>query len=144
MVMRPLLGTTLLVLALLGGCADDEPSAPLGGPAPPSMSVVHATAAGGEVADEVTVLKDDAAVAEYAGRFRGALPDKIARAAAGLEVPAGHELVAAVVAVGCDVPTGVDLVGEGADATFVPQKVVSPHPECFAPVTTVALGVVPA
>ncbi|MCW2772350.1 MAG: hypothetical protein JWN91_676, partial [Nocardioides sp.] len=53
--MRQLLGTTLLALTLLGGCGDDEQAAPLGGPAQPTISVVHATAAGGQVADEVTV-----------------------------------------------------------------------------------------
>ncbi len=146
MVMRRILGTTLLVPALLlvaGGCGSDEGVTAVGDPAAPEVTVVSGTAAGGEVADRVTALDDEAAIAAYADRFRGPLAGNVERAAQAVDVPAGTRLVAAVVAVGCDVPPGVDVAGRGEDATFVPEQVRSPRRECFAPVTTVALAAVP-
>jgi len=153
MVMRRTLGATLLVPILLAGCGDAGDDNGDNGdtgdtgatahPPAPTVTVVSGTAAGGQVADEVTVLDDDAAIAEYAGRFRGPLAGEVTRAAGRADVAADSVLVAAVVAVGCDVPPGVDVAGTGADARFVVAKVASPHPECFAPVTTVALAVVP-
>ncbi|HEY0950239.1 hypothetical protein [Nocardioides sp.] len=153
--MRRTLGATLLVPILLAGCGDtsDGTGAPgdpggngstaQGDPPAPTVTVVSATAAGGRVDDEVTVLDDDAAIAEYAGRFRGPLAGKVTRAAERADVAADSVLVAAVVAVGCDVPPDVRVAGTGRDARFVVAKVASPHQECFAPVTTVALAVVP-
>ena len=146
MVMRRILGTTLLVLALLFGaaaCGDDEGVSAIGDPPAPEVTLVSGTAAGGEVADRVTVLDDAAAIAEYAGRFRGPFTGKVERAAARIDVRDGARLVAAVVAVGCDVPPHVDVAGRGDDLTFVPARVPSARQECFAPVTTVALAAVP-
>jgi hypothetical protein len=152
MVMRRTLGATLLVPILLAGCGDtsDDTGGPgdagataHGDPPAPAVTVVSATAAGGQVDDEVTALADDAAIAEYAGRFRGPLAAKVTRAAERAEVAADSVLVAAVVAVGCDVPPDVQVAGAGLEARFVVAKVPSPHAECFAPVTTVALAVVP-
>ncbi|ABL83211.1 MULTISPECIES: hypothetical protein [unclassified Nocardioides] len=144
--MRRILGTTLLVLALpLGAaaCGDDEGVSAIGDPPAPEVTLVSGTAAGGQVADGVTVLDGRAAIRAYAGGFRGPLAGKVASAATGFEVPPDAQLVAAVVAVGCDVPPDVDVVGEGAATTFVPARVPSPRQECFAPVTTVALAAVP-
>ena len=108
------------------------------------VTVVSATAGGGEVADRVTVLADDEAVTAYAEQFRGGMVGKLTSAAERIEVPDGHVLVAAVVAVGCDIPHDVEVTGTGADAEFVLEKDMSPIPECFAAVTSVALAAVPA
>lgn len=150
MVMRRILGTTLLAPVLLlpalllaaGGCGADEDGTAIDDQPTPEVTLVSGTAAGGAVAHRVTVLDDELAIRAYAGRFRGPLAGKVESAAAGLDVPADALLVAAVVAVGCDVPPDVEVVGEGADAIFVPAQVPSPRQECFAPVTTVALATV--
>ena len=55
------------------------------------------------------------------------------------EPAAGNELVAAVVSIGCDVPTAVTYDAGKVRATKVPN----PTPECFAPVTSVAILEVP-
>lgn len=142
--MRRTLGTTLLGLVLLtGGCGSDEHVSATGDPPPVRATVVHATAAGGHVTDRATVLGDAAAIGTYVARLRGALPGRIRRAARRLDIPDGQVLVAAVVAVGCDVPPSVSVSGSGADAVFTAQRVASPMAECLAPVTTVALAVVP-
>ena len=149
MVMRRTLGATLLVPILLAGCGDasegpgDPGATATGGPPSSRVTVVSGTAAGGEVTEAVTVLDDDAAIAAYAGQFSGPLAGDVRRAAESADVAAASVLVAAVVAVGCDVPPHVDVSGAGTDARFVVAKVASPHQECFAPVTTVALAVVP-
>ncbi|HYF72657.1 MAG TPA: hypothetical protein VD864_07535 [Nocardioides sp.] len=142
--MRRTLGTTLLLAALLTGCGEDA-TAPAADGDPPTRvaTVVSGTAAGGDVAPRPTVLDDEAAIAEYAGQFRGPLVRDVIRAARAVAVPDGAHLVAAVVAVGCDVPPRVEVTGAGSDVSFLPAKVASPHPECFAPVTTVALAAVP-
>ena len=147
MVMRRILGTTLLVPLLLAGCGegrDDGTGVTASADPPaPAVSVVSGTAAGGQVEDGVTVLGDDAAIAAYAGLFGGPLGGRVTRAAEQVAVPVGDQLVAAVVAVGCDVPPDVEVTGAGQDVRFVPAKVPSPHQECFAAVTTVALAAVP-
>ena len=151
MVMRRILGTTLLAPALLlpalllavVGCGADEGGTAIVDPPAPEVTLVSGTAAGGAVTDRVTVLDGQAAIRAYAGGFRGPLAGKVESAATGLEVPPDALLVAAIVAVGCDVPPAVGVVGEGADASFVPAQVPSPRQECFAPVTTVALAAVP-
>jgi hypothetical protein len=157
MVMRRTLGTTLLLLALLTGAAGcgDETDAGSPAPAGPGSSegpdtpvtnatIVYGTAVKGDLPDQVIVLADRSAVRQYAARFTGSMSEKIQQAAAGIEVSDAQRLVAGVVAIGCDVPPSVDVVGQGDDVRFEPAKVPSPHPECLAPVTTVALAAVPA
>ena len=158
--MRRNLGTVLILtatlcgLAGLAGCGGDGGAEAVPAPSPGSASagsdyyleptLVSQTAAGGRVTRQVTVLDDEQAVKEYAGRFRSdAMGAKVTRAAAQIEVPEGQHLVAAIVAVGCDVPPGVKVTGSGADAVLTPEPVPTPMSECLAPVTTVALAVVP-
>ena len=108
------------------------------------VAVVSGSAAGGPGVDpRPTVLADDAAVAAYAGRFRGSLPADLEAAARRAE-PAGDQvLVAAVVDVGCEPPTEIHARMVAGTLTVTATPVVSKK-ECFAPVTSVALLLVPA
>src|SRR6478609_629839 len=110
MVMRRTLGIIALLLAS-AACGSDQESAndapdPGVGPAVTQVALLTGTSAGGEVTTEPTVLADDAAAQEYADQFRNdELGGEIVTTAAKTEVPEGQQLGAAVVAVGCEVPT---------------------------------------
>lgn len=159
MSMRRILGTALLLTTLgITGCGSDAPGSarhPGGAPASgrpcddgagdcyTAPTLVSGTAAGGEVAARATPLRDAAAVTAYATRFSEPFASKVTRAASRIDVSEGHVVVAAVVMVGCDVPPGVDVRRAGDGIAITPQEVPAPHPECFAPVTTVALAHVP-
>ena len=145
--MRRTLGIIALLLAL-AACGSDQESAndapdPGVGPAMTQVALLTGTSAGGEVTTEPTVLADDAAVQEYADQFRNdELGGEIVTTAAKTEVPDGQQLAAAVVAVGCEVPTRV--VATGTDEDVALNAVLpSPTKECFAPITTVALVLLP-
>lgn len=141
MVMRRTLGTIALLLAL-AGCGASEPDPDARDPDPSDVTQVallSATSAGGEVTSVPTVLADAAAVREYAAQFRGEeLEREIIDTASETDVPEGQQLAAAVVAVGCEVPT--EVTGTSGDLHAV---LPSSTKECFAPVTTVALVLVP-
>ncbi len=94
---------------------------------------------------ELTYLIDDAAISQFVGQFETpSLVDDVRRAVEGHELPAGTQLAAAVVTIGCDVPPGVE-VSEGESGLEIrAMKVPDPLPNCFAPVTTVAVVQVPA
>ncbi len=163
-----LLLLTLLVVGCGGGDAgraDDpaadptrtSPSGPASGsPASPSsgagtddgpaegwrlVEIVHATAAGGEVVTTPVPVSDSQALADFTSQFeRPDLRREMQRVIRGAATPAGYQLVAAVIAIGCDVPPGVTYV----DGQVYPQKVAKPLGECFAAVTSVAILEVPA
>jgi hypothetical protein len=147
---RLLLGTVATALVLLvGGCADASSDAADDGGGqtsgdPQTVAIVSETAAGGQVDPRAVPVDDEAARAKFTAQFeRGSLDAKIADAVAGATVPQGYTVMAAVVAIGCDVPPGV-TVTQGPDGWEVqPEAVPSPLQECFAPVTSVAVVAVP-
>jgi hypothetical protein len=165
--MRRALGVLLLTTLLLAGCSDDgdsgdgdgqqagdpatsNPSSgdPTESPSTTSPSndwrlvgIVHATAVGGKVSAKPKPVGDDSAIAAFGARFEDSqLQGEIQRVVESNEPAAGAELVAAVVSIGCDVPTAVTYDGGKVRA----MKVPNPTPECFAPVTSVAILEVPA
>ncbi len=154
--MRRTLGTALLVVvlapALLVGCGDGSGTtdASDGGSgadsAPPvtQVDLLTGPSAGGAVADTATELPDEEAVREYAFQFRNELLQReILHAAERVEVPEGQQLAAAVVAVGCEVPTEVVGTSE-ADGVRVAATMPPPEKRCLVPITSVALMLVPA
>lgn len=153
MTMRPALDRSLVLAALvaasLTGCASGTGTASdhtgAGEPRFTQVALVSQTAAGGRVAEEPARLSTPAAVDRFTAGFRGhALADKVAVAVRRADVPAGRVLLGAVVAVGCDIPPGVRVEDSGTGVRIVALPVRSPHRECLAPVTTVALVSVPA
>jgi hypothetical protein len=166
--MHRLLGSllaALLLAAALGACADDGPAEKGRDPGPSGVSgsptssdagtgtgdpefelvdTITVTSAGGQLSDTAVPLSDDAAVQSFVGQFTGEdlgaqVEDEVAKA----DVPSGHELYGAVVAIGCDAPDDVTVARSGSDVVITAVKVPSPKSECFAPMTTVALVLVP-
>lgn len=136
-----------LVAGMLAACGPDDG----GGAASAAVRLVSQTAGGGRTAARATRLPDQAAVDRYLAALDGALAAKVRAAIADGGGP-DPRLFAQVVAVGCDVPPGAtadvgdgDGAGDGAGEVVVlrPEPVPSPRPECFAPVTTVALARLP-
>jgi hypothetical protein len=151
------LGSTLLALTLLlSGCGDSSSSDATESPTPrPSVSdtpvtepltvaILSETAAGGEVDLVAAPVEDDADLRAFTAQFeRGEVAGKIAAAIGAATVPEGYTVMGAVVAIGCDVPTGV-VATEAPDGWLLePEMPSQTHQECFAPVTSVALVAVP-
>lgn len=150
-----------LTLVLLAGCGDEtdtatDPSAaptsasaetsPPTTPAPESdewrlVDIVAGTAAGGSTSTEVTVVGDPDDLATFTDQFASeALAAEVAAAVEAADPQPGYVVAAAVVALGCDVPTEVTYL----DGVIRAVKVPDPLPECFAPVTSVAIIEAPA
>jgi len=165
--MKRSLGTlsALLVLLLVAACGDDSredaratdsaSSSPTesGTPGDASAATVDfvqvallsETNAGGEVSQQPTLLDSPAAVTNFAATLDGrTMAGKIKSAVVKTDVPDGQAIVGSVVAIGCDVPSGVTLVWNGAGLDVTPLKAKQSHQECLAPVTTVALLMVDA
>jgi hypothetical protein len=160
MVMRRLLGSvlpTLLLVAALGACGDEESVTATDDPTPVAsgsptesstgdevdfdlVDTITVTAAGGAVMPIAISMSDEASVAGFNAQFESDdMVQQVQDAVAGAEVPEGQALYAAVVAIGCDSPTDVSVTDTGSGLVITAQKVPSPMPECFAPMTTVAL-----
>jgi hypothetical protein len=146
--MRRTLGVLALVAVTLAGCGDDDSADgdvqtdPT--PVITQVDLLTATAAGGSVTTTATELPDDQAVREYAAQFRNdQLGGEIVAAAEKAEVPDGQQLAAAVVAVGCEVPS--DVAGTYVDGeVHVHATVPVTDKRCLAPITSVALMLAPA
>jgi hypothetical protein len=168
--MRRLLGSVLpalLLVAVLVACGDDADS---GGeaqdPAPTSptssddgssngssdgtvefelVDTITVTAAGGQLSETAVPLTDDAAVQAFTSQFTaGDLGAQVEDAVAQTDVADDEVLYGAVVAIGCDSPDQVTVTQDETGVVVTAVKVASPLPECLAPMTTVALVLVPA
>jgi hypothetical protein len=161
MAMRRLLGSVLpalLLVAVLGACGDDDDSSgEAQDPAPSSptssdgtvqfelVDTITVTAAGGEVSATAVPLTDDAAVQAFTAQFTaGDLGAQVEDAVAQTDVADDEVLYGAVVAIGCDSPEQVAVSTSETGLVITALKVPSPLPECLAPMTTVALVLVPA
>ena len=151
--MRRLLGSTaalLLASCPLAACAGGSDPGGGGSAASPtsqpdsgyvvSDQLVSQTAGNGTVAKVATPLPDQAAVDAFTHGLADPLAAKVVQAVEQTQVASGQRLYGQVVAVGCDVPPAVTVERDPVAAHAEP--VASPRPECFAPVTTVALVVV--
>jgi hypothetical protein len=141
-------GTLLavLALALTAGCGSSTSSSGAASATPTGVDVhlISVTAAGGLRSRTASPLNSPDQISGFARQFRVPAMEHRLRA---LIAPLGSDgdLEGAVVAVGCDVPTGATVsVDDSGAVTIAPQKVRNPLHECRAPVTTVAVAVLPA
>jgi hypothetical protein len=167
--MRRLLGyvlPALLLGSLLLACGNDEAGTVTDDPAPtasetPSetptkggsdgtvdfelVEMITETAAGGTVSEVAVPLSDDDAVQQFSAQFENdVMATRIQDAVVAADVADDELLYAAVVAIGCDAPTDVAVTSSDSGLLITAMKVPSPMQECFAPMTTVSLVLVPA
>lgn len=131
-------------LVVPAGCGGASGSAAVGGGAVGDagyrvLAVVSAPRGGGVATTALTWLRDDQDASQYAAQFSPDLEAKLHQQLAAPDVRPGEALFAAVVSVGCDVPTDVKAM-PGLDGPMVSAAPVpSPVASCPAPVTTVAI-----
>lgn len=142
---RSLPAALALVLAVAVGCGEERSSgAGTTAPSPPGESwtevaILTGTAAGGTVSAEPTRLDTPSALDAFVAQFqRPGLGADVRRAVESADLPEGHVPVGSVIAIGCDIPPGVD-VDPAAGFSITAQKVASPLQECFAAMTSVAI-----
>jgi hypothetical protein len=168
-VMRRHLGSVLLaplvvlVLALAGCGGDNESGTITDDPAPsPSgsskpaepdpddgqvdfelVAMITETAVGGKSGPAVS-LSDDDSVQQFTSQFdNDSMETRLQDVVQKTEIPDGMLLYGAVVAIGCDAPTDVLVTNGDTGLVITALKVPSPMQECFAPMTTVAVVLVP-
>lgn len=107
------------------------------------VAILTGTSAGGEVDPVAATLGTPDEVAAFVAKVpRGELPDKIRTWVAQTDVPPGRQLMGAVVAVGCQVPTDVEVTRTDR-GVLVEGVLAGKSPvECFAAMTSVALVLV--
>ncbi|MFA6573835.1 MAG: hypothetical protein WCS84_00330 [Nocardioides sp.] len=148
--MRRTLGTLLvlpLLLALPVGCGDDTPPAKETSSTSLDyevLAILSETAAGGTVSPRLTPVPGPEELAAFTEQFENdTFREEITLAVQDHEPQEGYVVGAAVVAIGCDVPPGVSVVAAGDGFEVHADKVADPLKECFAPVTSVAVVMVP-
>ena len=152
--MKRVLGSLFLVAALAApvACGDksddraDDPATTSSAPdAAEVVAIVGGSAAGGDVARSITILDSDQAVRRYLRQFRSpAFAADLQDALDAHPPAAGRVLGAAVMEVSCDIPPSATVAEVDGRYVVTPGKVPSPHPECVAAVTSVAVVDLPA
>ncbi len=108
---------------------------------PTVVALVSETDAGGRVTAAPVPVGDAAALRDFAGQFDGRMSRELSEAVDGATVPDGQTLLATVVDISCVPPLDVrvKVVDGGVTVQPLKEKPVGRAPQCFAPVTTVAI-----
>jgi hypothetical protein len=123
-----------------GGEADDEPRGPVGFEL---VEMVTETAVGGTVSPDAVPLADVSAVQQFSSQFDDdRMETALVQLVDGLEVPDDQAAYAAVVAIGCAVPTEVTVTSTDSGIVVEAVKPSLKPEECFAPMTSVAVVLV--
>jgi hypothetical protein len=109
------------------------------------LPLISMTGAGGQPQPTAAQLNSRSDLRAFARQFRvPAMWHRIESVVGDRLGRSGQEIVGQIVMVGCDRPPGVDVtVDQEGDVVLVPREVASPLEECLAPVTTVAVAVLP-
>jgi hypothetical protein len=154
---------TCLVLGVTGGCDSSSSTATDPGHGPASdpaglptrspgtvdgakvLPLISITGAGGQAQRTATELDSRADVKAFARQFRVPGMWHRIQAEVGDEIAdPERQVVGQIVMVGCDRPPGVDVMATAESGiVLTPRDVASPLEECLAPVTTVAVAVLP-
>jgi hypothetical protein len=112
-------------------------------PSTTTAQIISVSNADGETDPRPVPVGDPASLDDFVAPLGADLGPRVRAAVRRAEVPAGQTLMAAVVAVGCDAPTGIELVQtfDGYEVTAVlPKSGV----QCVVAATSVALFLVEA
>jgi hypothetical protein len=112
-------------------------------PSTTTAQIISVSNADGEADPRPVPVGDPASLDDFVAPLGADLGPRVRAAVRRAEVPAGQTLMAAVVAVGCDTPTGIEVVQtfDGYEVTAVlPKSGV----QCLVAVTSVALFLVEA
>ncbi len=86
------------------------------------------------------MLDEPGDLADYVRQFGStSLVQDLRGAVRAVPLAEGRVVGVAVIAIGCDVPPDATVTEDGDTFVVLPAKVVDPHLECFAPVTSVAV-----
>jgi hypothetical protein len=142
----------LLGALVLAGCGDEtspgEADAEPRGPVDFELvEMVSETAVGGMVSPGAVPLADVSAVQQFTGQFENdRMQTRLVQLFDELTVPDDQAAYAAVVALGCEVPTDVTVTstdtGILVEASEPTTKPTAQPVECLAPVTSVAVVLV--
>jgi hypothetical protein len=108
-----------------------------------AIGVVSASNADGEVSQYASVLRGRRQVRGFVAPLAPHLKSEVRQAVRTADVPEGRLLFGAVVAIGCETPTGI-TVDHTWDGYQVTAQVPKSGIQCLVPVTSVALFHVPA
>jgi hypothetical protein len=147
--MRTLLRVVALTAVLAGAsaCGDNVSNTGAPRPATPDPAVVEilsAPNAGGEVDTEVTVFDDAGDLDRFADQFGGSPLAADLGSAFRAHESDDMQLGAAVVSIGCDVPTSATVTEPEEGVYVVDPMIEKSGNQCLVPVTTVAVVEVPA
>ena len=138
---------TALVLSACGAESTDRATPtdqPSSGPTEPTIiGVYSATAAGGAGGGPVADIADPDAQAALLDPIDDPLRAQVLKAINDTMVPEGERLVGGIVSIDCAAPETATLDDKGDGLVFTPVWATKPPPECFAPVTAIALALVP-
>jgi hypothetical protein len=155
--MKRSLGTLMAAATLVAvaACGSQSSSTATSGPAgspsnDPNLTIdattialLSQTGGRGQQNSSATPLSTPAQISAFTAGMAPPLVHRITKALATASPPDGTQLAGAVVAIGCDVPPGVDVVRGADQPQIIAKEVASPHEECLAPVTTVAIVAIP-
>ncbi|WP_460713761.1 hypothetical protein [Nocardioides dilutus] len=146
--MRRALGVLALIGTLVvASCGEEEAGEadqePRGAIAFELVEMVTETAVGGMVSPGAVPLADVSAVRQFAGQFDDdRMETALVQVIDSLEVPDDQAAYAAVVAIGCEVPSEVTVTSTDTGILIQAVKTTKSPVECFAPMTSVAVVLV--
>lgn len=139
---RAAVGAFVLVLAL-AGCGGQQVADNRGSIDFELVKILTETAVGGMISPGAVALADPAAVAQWNAQFTNQrMPETIAEFADDLAIPDGQAAYAAVVGIGCDLPSGVSVISTDSGILIEPVESTAEPVQCYAPMTMVAIVLV--
>ena len=107
------------------------------------IEIVSGSAGDGTVSPQAVPITSQAEAETFVVDFSDDLAAEVLTALTEALTGRGDQVHAAVVGVSCDVPPGVAVSQSTAGYEIVGLKVAVPTPECYAPVTSVAVVAIP-